>query len=98
MFSDGRAGIPSDEACLTAPALLVPGYWHAFAWLIRSILLRPYCFVCQLQAEVDKQDDMPDFSKTDAYRSSKSRQSEEQARPTAGEGLTAPARCTFNSE
>ena len=28
---------------------------------------------------MDKQDDMPDFSKTDAYRSNKTRQSEDQA-------------------
>ena len=41
---------------------------------------------------------MPDFSKTDAYRSSKSRQSEEQARPPAGDGLTTSARCMCNSD
>ena len=62
------------------------------------VLLGPYCCVHELQAEVDKQDDMPDFSKTDAYRSSKSRHSEEQARPPAGEGLTRYAICMYHTD
>ncbi len=63
-----------------------------------EVLLRPHCCVRDLQAEVDKQDDMPDFSKTDAYRSSKSRHSEEQARAPAGDGLTSCAECMYHTE
>lgn len=34
----------------------------------------------RVQAEVDKQDDMLDFSKTDAYRSSKAKEAEDQTK------------------
>ena len=57
------------------------------AMIDKKTLLRPSWCACDMQAEVDKQDDMPDFSKTDAYRSSKQRQSEEQASAPAHQKL-----------
>ena len=44
--------------------------------------------IASMQAEVDKQDDMLDFSKTDAYRSNQRRSQEGQPGPPAG-GCTA---------
>ena len=46
------------------------------------------CKLLHLQAEVDKQDDLPDFSKTDAHRSTEAQKAETQAdSPTDPESL-----------
>lgn len=42
--------------------------------------------LAHLQAEVDKQDNLPDFSKTDAHRSAEAQKAEMQAGSSAGQG------------
>ena len=66
--------------CLRKPILERSNLLHALC--LESIV----CISsCAMQADVDQQDDMPDFSKTDAYRSNKTRQSEEMPRAAASQ-------------